>query len=86
MWRLKICYWTTKGSLKKAKKKKNLEANEYRNTTYQNLWNWTKKCSKREAHNNSGFHQETTTKIPNKQSNFTPKGTRKKIRINEAHN
>ena len=75
-----------KRSLKKAKKKKkkNLEANENINTTYQNLWNSTKNCSKREVHNNSGFHQETTTKIPNKQSNFIPKGTRK--RINEAHN
>ena len=44
---------------------------------------FSKNSSKREVHNNSGFHQETTTKIPNKQSNFIPKGTRK--RINEAH-
>ena len=45
---------------------------------------YNKSGSEREVHSNTDLPQEIR-KIPNKQSNLTPKGTRKR-RTNEAQN
>ena len=59
----------------KRKSKKYLETNENGNTIVQNLWD-TAKAVLREVHSHTCLPQEKKKKIPNKQSNLTPKGTR----------
>ena len=54
-----------------------LETKDNENTTIQNLWDVAKAVLKREVYSNTILLQETR-KIPNKQSNLTPKATRKR--------
>ena len=62
-----------KGEIKR-EIKNYLETNGNEETTFQNVWDAAKGSSKRGVHSCTALPQETNTlKIPNKQSNFTPK-------------
>ena len=61
----------------KEKIKRYLKTNENENTTIQNLWHTAKAVLRGKIHSNTGLPQETR-KLSNKQSNLTPKGTRKR--------
>ena len=57
--------------------KKNLEANDNKDTAIQNLWDAEKAVLREKFYTTTSLHQETR-KISNKQPNFTPKATRER--------
>ena len=54
----------------KGKLKYSLKTNENRNTTYKNLWDAAKRCSKREVHSKKCQHQARKCQINNQNLSF----------------
>ena len=80
-WRLNITFLNNQQVTEEIKReiKKILETNGNENTTTQNLWECSKSSPKREVYSNTILPQEIR-KTSNRQPNFTPKTTGKRIR------